>query len=65
MNSECRIPIENDGAFGFVAYTFSGLCAPGPGFNVESVRKSKNYCNELSHYRDIKFHKTKMSLKTE
>ena len=44
INSECRIPIENDSAFGFVVNTFSGLCAPGPGFNVESVKRTICLC---------------------
>ena len=36
MYSECLMPRENLGALALFTYTFSGLCAPGPGFIVES-----------------------------
>ncbi len=48
MNSEWRIPSENDGAEFLLTLTFSGMCAPGPGFCVESGnRKIKNTLSNL------------------
>lgn len=41
INSLCLIPSENLGAVGLFATTFSGLCAPGPGFCVLSANKGK------------------------
>ena len=40
-NSECFIPNEYEGADRLFITTFSGECAPGPGFLVESVMFSK------------------------
>ncbi len=36
MNSEWRIPKENEGADLPLTFTLSGMWAPGPGFWVES-----------------------------
>ena len=47
INSLWRIPRENDGAVFLFPYTFSGLCAPGPGFCVASVEKKEVSVNQV------------------
>ena len=38
MNSECFTPMVKAGALGLLTATISGLCAPGPGFFVASIK---------------------------
>ena len=41
MYSECLVPSEYCGARGLLATTFSGECAPGPGFLVASAARER------------------------
>lgn len=43
INSLCLIPSENLGGLGLFIDTFSGLCAPGPGFSVGSANKKDHH----------------------